>query len=428
MQAKQLRAWRWEFERLNERIAECFSRCEPRARARAYLRALLAPIERKNGWQIAEAAGDASPDGVQDFLAKARWSADALRDELRGYVVEQLGEPGAVLVLDETGFVKKGDKSAGVQRQYSGTAGRIENCQIGVFLAYAGSRGYAFIDRELYLPECWARDAARRREAHVPVPVAFATKSDLGVAMLERAFAADTACAWVTADSVYGGTWRLRQAIKAAHRGYVLAVLSSHQWGWPRRTMAEIADEVPARGWVRASCGAGAKGPRLYDWAYVRGGGTEGFDDGVLVRRHVHRHTERAYYLTRAPSGTPLQTLIAVAGTRWTIESGFEQTKGEVGLDQYEVRRYDGWYRHITLALLAHAYLAAIRASSGAGKKNRPRAVARALGAERPGDPQALGRARVPASARAQSGDRLVALATTTPADRHAVPLPRSTP
>lgn len=431
MQAKQLRAWRWEFERVNERIADCFARSEPRARARSYLRGLLAPLERKNGWQLAEAAGDASPDGVQDFLARARWDADAVRDELRDYVIEHLGEREAVLVLDETGFLKKGDKSAGVQRQYSGTAGRIERCQIGVFLAYASARGYAFIDRELYLPEVWASDETRRREAHVPEQVRFATKSDLGVAMLARAFEAGVPCAWVTADSVYGGTWRLRQAIAQAGRGYVLAVLSTVQWGWARRSVTAIADALAPEAWVRASCGAGSKGPRVYDWAYVRDEALEDITDnerfelGVLVRRSVQRPGERAYYLTRAPRGTALETLIRVAGTRWTIESGFEQTKGEVGLDQYEVRRYDGWYRHITLALLAHAYLAALRAR-GAGKKNRLRTVARALGADRARDPRIARQARVLAADHPPHDDRLVALATPSSANRQAVPLPRS--
>lgn len=438
MQAKQVRAWRWEFERVNARIAECFGRSEPRARARAYLRGLLAPIERKNGWQLAEAAGDASPDGVQDFLARAHWDADAVRDELRGYVMEHLADPDAVLVLDETGFVKKGAKSAGVQRQYSGTAGRIENCQVGVFLAYAGPRGYAFIDRELYMPRDWVSDAARRRDAHVPQTLEFATKPELGAAMLARALAGGVPCAWVTADSVYGAPWRMRDAVARAGRGYVLGVTGAQHWRWlPRSsTVAQAADELPARAWVQASCGAGAKGPRRYEWAYLPAGFEGDAEDsggrwerGLLVRRHRTRRAERAYYFTRAPVGTALETLVRVAGTRWTIESGFEQTKGEVGLDQYEVRRYDAWYRHITLALLAHAYLTALRASAiGSGKKNRPPAVANALGPHRAGDPPAAGRTRARAAHARGRRARVVAVATHPSATRHALPLGTATP
>jgi len=422
MQAKQLRAWRTEFERINERIADCFVRREPRDRARAYLQGLLAPLERKNGWQLAEAAGDPSPDGVQDFLARARWDADRVRDELRRYVVEHLGERDAVLVLDETGFVKKGEHSAGVKRQYSGTAGRIENCQVGVFLAYASRQGYAFIDRELYLPEEWAQDAQRRHAAHVPDAVEFHTKPQIGKTMLERALGAGVPFGWVTADSVYGGTWRLRQAIAEAGRGYVLAVLSTQQWGWPRQTVAGMADALPARAWMRISCGAGAKGPRLYEWAYFEAAPAGGFVKGVLVRRHRRRHGERAYYLTHAPVGTALETLVEVAGRRWTIESGFEQAKGEVGLDQYEVRRYDGWHRHITLSLLAYAYLAVVRARS-AGGKNRAGTVARVLAAHRAGGAPAARRVGARATTLTVNGPGVVPMATPPSTARETMPL-----
>src|ERR687883_1185107 len=215
--------WSGELDALAARIAPRFARAEPWRRALAYLRGLLLPLERKNGWQLAEAAGDATPDGVQDFLSRMRWDADAVRDDLRAYVVEQLGEPDAVLVLDETGFVKKGTKSAGVQRQYSGTAGRVENCQIGVFLGYAGRHGRALIDRALYLPDGWARDAGRRAEAGVPGGITFATKPKLGRVMLERALDAGVPCAWVAGDSVYGADRALRRAIEARRRGYVPA-------------------------------------------------------------------------------------------------------------------------------------------------------------------------------------------------------------
>lgn len=422
MQEKQLRAWRTEFAHLHEHIADCFGRREPRERARGYLQGLLAPLERKNGWQLAEAAGDRNPDGMQDFLARMHWDADAVRDALRNYVVAHLGAPDAVLVLDETGFIKKGEHSAGVQRQYSGTAGRIENCQVGVFLAYASEQGYALIDRELYLPESWAHDMQRRRAAHIPDTVRLRTKPQIGREMLERALAAAIPFAWVTADSVYGGTWRLRQDIAEAGRGYVLAVLSSQQWGWPRQSVADIADALPQASWVALSCGAGAKGPRWYEWAYLPAKPETGFVRGLLVRRHRRRHGERAYYFTHAPEGTPLEKLVEIAGCRWTIESAFEQAKGEVGLDQYEVRRYDAWYRHVTLAMLAHAFLAVVRAHS-AGKKHRSRTVARALAVDRARSAPAVG--GVHSGVHTEAGDHtgVVAMATPTSAVRQAMPL-----
>jgi SRSO17 transposase len=259
--------WAEELERLLGRLGPRFGRIEVRRRAAAYLGGLLGPVERKNGWQLAEAAGDATPDGMQDFLARMRWDADQVRDDLRAYVVEHLGDPGAVLVLDETGFLKKGTKSAGVQRQYSGTAGRIENCQIGVFLGYASRHGRALIDRALYLPESWAGDVARREEAGVPAEVAFATKPKLGRAMLERAFAAGVPCSWVTGDSVYGADHSLRRAVERSGRGYVLAVTSGQHLGL--KPVTDWLEDVPGRAWKRLSAGDGAKGPRLYDWAWL---------------------------------------------------------------------------------------------------------------------------------------------------------------
>jgi SRSO17 transposase len=257
MPTNDVAVWAEELDRLLERIGPRFSRVEVRRRAMAYLRGLIAPVERKNGWQLAEAAGDPTPDGMQDFLARMRWDADAVRDDLRAYVVEHLGDPGAVLVLDETGFIKKGVKSAGVQRQYSGTAGRIENCQIGVFLAYAGVKGHTLIDRALYLPESWAGDAARREEAGVPTEVAFATKPKLGRAMLERAFAAGVPCSWVTGDSVYGADHALRRKIEDEGRGYVLAVTSAQHLGL--KPVADWLEDVPGRAWKRLSAGQGAE-------------------------------------------------------------------------------------------------------------------------------------------------------------------------
>src|ERR671933_2163346 len=258
--------WAGGLDAVVEQIAPRFRRVEPRRRVRAYLQGLLAPVERKNGWQLAENAGDRTPDGVQDFLARMRWDADQVRDDLQAYVVAQLGDADAMLVLDETGFIKKGTKSVGVQRQYSGTAGRIENYQIGVFLGYASRNGHALIDRALYLPEGWIEDRPRCRQAGIPDEVAFASKPTIGRAMLERALAAEVPCAWVTGDSVYGADTSLRRAIEQAGKGYVLAVTSAQRLGF--RPVVDWAEEVAEDGWVRLSAGDGAKGPRLYDWAY----------------------------------------------------------------------------------------------------------------------------------------------------------------
>jgi SRSO17 transposase len=417
--------WAEELEELGARIAPRFGRAEPRRRALAYVRGLLAPLERKNGWQLAEAAGDASPDGVQDFLARARWDAEAVRDDLRAYVVEHLGAPDAVLVLDETGFVKKGSKSCGVQRQYSGTAGRIENCQIGVFLAYASRQGHALIDRALYLPERWAADRARRAQAGVPPEgIAFATKPKLGRALLARAFAAGVPCAFVVGDSVYGSDYGLRRFIEKHGRGYVMAVTSAQRLGL--KPVEDWLEDVPADDWQRLSAGDGAKGPRLYDWAYLpyRSDTAPGWKKGLLIRRKIAKPDELTFYLTLAPEATALAELVRVAGTRWTVEACFEAAKGEVGLDEYEVRSWTGWHRHITLAMLAHAYLAVLRqtaAAGGGGRRprshRRPAAPHRARSAASPVAP------RLATPTRSRSRSRLVALAPAASAARPSMPL-----
>ena len=361
--------WAAGLEVLHQRIGGRFRRVEARQRALTYLRGLLGRVERKNGWQLAEAAGERTPDGMQRLLATARWDADAVRDDLRAYVVEHLGDPAGVLVVDETGVLKKGTKSVGVKRQYSGTAGRVENCQIGVFLAYASPSGRAFLDRELYLPEEWAGDAARRAEAGVPDAVAFRTKPQLARAMLERALAAGVPAGWVTGDEVYGGDRRLRVWLEERDMPHVLAVKSTEPlWAMTERGPAQVpaavlAAQVPAEGWQRLSAGDGAKGPRWYDWAWVpiRPLREPAKGHWLLVRRSVTDPTDLAYYVCYGPAATPLAQLVQVAGTRWAIEDCFESGKGEAGLDEYEVRRWDGWYRHITLALLAHAFLAVTR-------------------------------------------------------------------
>ncbi len=372
--AAEVASWTAGWEEIQARIGPRFARSEQRQRVRRYVEGLLSPVERKNGWQLAEHAGEVRPYGMQRLLAGAKWDADAVRDDLRAYVVEQLGDPRAVLVIDETGFLKQGTKSVGVKRQYSGTAGRIENCQIGVFLTYAAPEGHVLLDRELYLPREWADDAERRREAGVPEEVAFATKPQLARQMLERALEAGVPAAWVTGDSIYGGDRRLRVWLEQHEQPFVLAVTSAEpllavldgRWGQPRADV--IAAHIPADQWRRLSAGEGAKGPRWYDWARVRLARLQltaeerRWEHWLLVRRSRSDPTDLAYYVVFAPAGTVLRTLARVAGQRWRIEQSFALAKGEVGLDQFEVRRWDGWYRHMTLAMFALAYLAVLRA------------------------------------------------------------------
>jgi SRSO17 transposase len=366
--AEPIDAWDARFSELTSRLAPRFGRKDLRRRAEGYLRGLMGRVERKNSWQLAEAAGDATPHGLQRLLGRARWDADAVRDDLRAYVVAHLGESDGVLIVDETGFLKKGTKSAGVARQYSGTAGRVENSQVGVFLAYRSGRGAAFLDRALYLPKAWAEDRPRRGAAGIPEGVAFATKPELARAMLRRALRAGVPARWVTADEVYGSDYKFRRLVEEAGLSYVVAVTSAQRLflgGYYGRADA-FADGLPEGDWTRLSCGPGAKGPRLYDWAFVEFAfqSDEEVTKGLLVRRSIADPSERAYYLCRFPRGTAPEELVRVAGCRWAIESAFEQAKQEVGLAHYEVRSWDGWHRHITLSLFAHAFLEALRATS----------------------------------------------------------------
>jgi SRSO17 transposase len=365
-QVDEVSNWAEQFDALVERIGPYFARSEARARARDYLVGLLSPVERKNGWQLAEQVGNQTPYGIQNLLGRAQWDADALRDELIAYVVEHLGHSQAVLVVDETGFVKKGTQSVGVQRQYSGTAGRIENCQIGVFLSYASPQGYTFLDRELYLPKSWTSDQDRCRQVGVPDEVEFATKPQLARKMLERAFNAVVPAAWVTADEVYGSDRRLRLWLEEQQQAYVMAV-STQEPIWTNfepHKVKQLVATVPEAAWLRLSCGEGSKGPREYEWARARFNCPHApeWERWLLVRRSLTNKTDMAYYVAFAPNGTTLEEMVSVAGTRWTIETSFETAKGEVGLDHYEVRSWSGWHRHITLALLAHAFLTATRA------------------------------------------------------------------
>lgn len=380
--SEDLQSWAAGLDELFARVASRFGRVEPRRQARAYLVGLLAPVERKNGWQLAEAAGDAQPHRMQRLLNNVRWDPRDVRVDLRGYVVEQLGDPAGVLIVDETGFVKKGTRSAGVQRQYSGTAGRVENCQLGVFLAYATPRGRALLDAELYLPKSWTGDRERCAQASIPDSVPFATKPALATAMLGRALEGGVPASWVTADEAYGQDHKFRLYLEKRKVGYVVAVPKNQSVGTGigygntgSRADAVTAD-APEQAWKRLSAGDGAKGPRLYDWAMAtlpphaddHLGGSGGFQRWLLVRRSLtpndHGELELAFYLCFGPAGTALDQLVRVAGTRWAIEECFQSAKNEVGLDQYQVRRYDGWHRHITLAMLAHAYLAVTAANA----------------------------------------------------------------
>jgi SRSO17 transposase len=359
---------------LSGRIAPRFKRAEVRSRVGRYLRGLLASVERKNGWQMAEELGDPNAHGVQRLLAEADWDEEAVRDDLRAYVIEQLGEVGGVLAVDETGFLKKGKKSAGVARQYSGTAGRRENSQIGVFLSYASSKGAAFIDRALYLPEEWTIDHVRCREAGIPDEVEFATKGELAQQMLARAFAAGVPADWVVGDTVYGYD-ELRLWLDEQQKNYALAVPETHLiWLQGRQqSVGFVAALLPKEAWVVLSAGEGSKGPRLYEWAWLQlpdeTEAASGRARWILVRRSLSDRSQRAYYRASGPVETTLPTLVRVTGSRWRIEEGYEQTKGEVGLDQYEVRTWRAWHRYVTLALLAYAVLVVMQQQARAQEK-----------------------------------------------------------
>jgi SRSO17 transposase len=366
--------WAAGLEEVAQRIGTRFARSEPRGRAVAYLQGLLSPVERKNGWQLAEQAGDESPYGVQHLLGRASWDADEVRDDLCAYVVEHLGDPEGVLIVDETGFLKKGEQSVGVQRQYSGTAGGVENCQVGVFLAYSTARGHTFLDRALYLPRSWTEDPERCPAAGVPDNVRFATKPVLAHQMLERALDGDVPARWVTGDSVYGSDSHFRHFLERRAIAYVLGVTSDYTLR--PYTAGSLADTLPQNAWKRRSAGNGSKGPRRYEWARHRMYWDEsGWGHWLLMRRRIGARHERAYYRVFAPAKTRLEEMVAVAGKRWAVEECFETAKGECGLDEYEVRSWTGWHRHVTLSLLAHAYLTVLRAQAvhpHPHKKRRP--------------------------------------------------------
>lgn len=409
--------WRDDFEAFHGRFADLFARSESRDRAQRYMRGLLGGVERRNGWQLAEAMGEAGPRATQRLVTEVAWSAATARDRVLDFCVEQFGDPEGVAVLDETGFLKKGTHSVGVQRQYTGTAGKKENCQIGVFLGYASRHGHALVDRGLYLPASWTADPARCRAAKVPAHVRFRTKPTLARRMLTRAVRRGLPVKWVTGDEVYGGDPKLRAWLDRQPYHFVLAVAcATPVWATPprvrrprrvagrrgrprtRATVTPAADRVdavvatwPAAAWTRLAAYQGEKGPIDYDWAARRVvdklGDDPGPDRWLLVRRSVSDPTDRAFYLSDAPADTPLATLARVAATRYTIEQCLLEAKDDVGMDQYEVRSWPGWYRYITLAMMTVAWVAAVRRQLQArveATPPAPRRTAKKKGRHRP--------------------------------------------
>jgi SRSO17 transposase len=361
--------WAQELFQLHARLATRFARPEPHRRALLYLQGILSETTRKNGWQLAEHAREGNPDGMQRLLSDAVWDTDGMRDELRAYALEQLGQESAILIIDETSFPKRGKKSAGVGLQYCGTTGQVENCQVGVFLSYVTARGHTLIDRELYLPFDWLEDRDRGLAAGIPETVRFQTKPEQAVQMIERVFQAHIPISWVVADTVYGGNLDLRTWLEGHQYPYVLAVACDEPvgimtpGGQRRRVEAREVEALVLheRDWQRLSMSEGTKGPRLFDWARVPVL-HRWEDDGchwLLIRRSLTDMQEKRYYLVFDPQGSTLQEMVQAVGARWHIEEDFANAK-DMGLDHYEVRSFLGWYRHITLVLLALAYLAGI--------------------------------------------------------------------
>ena len=351
-----------------DRIAPRFARYEPLRHAAELMAGMVSGLDRKNCWTIAEHRGDATPDGLQHLLSRAKWDAEAVRDDLRDYVVDAFGDPGAVLVLDETGDVKKGVHSVGVQRQYTGTAGRIENAQVAVYLTYAAPRGHALIDRALYLPKSWTEDQDRCDEAGIPTNRrCFATKPALAAALVARAVEAKVPAAWVAGDEVYGADPGLRAAIRGHRLGYVLAVAANRRVPTPAGPIRvdQLPAMLPKRAWQKHSAGAGSHGPRIYSWAWIALLPEDDTDVGrhhLLIRRN-DATGELAYLRCYSPRPVTLHTLVSVTGQRWRIEESFQAAKGLTGLDQHQVRRWTSWHRWTTLAMLAHAFLAVATAT-----------------------------------------------------------------
>jgi SRSO17 transposase len=399
MTAEELDAWGADFFAFCARFNEVFGRKESRRQASKYLRGLLSAVPRKNGWQLAEAIGDAVPDPTQRLLYRTLWSAEGGRDILQEYILEVFGDEDGIGIVDETGFIKQGNRSVGVKRQYSGTAGKIENCQIGTFLSYASAKGHVFLDRRLYLPAEWCDDAERRAQAKVPADVVFQTKPEQAMAMLEHAWQAGVPMRWVAGDEIYGESTALRDLVARSGRWYVLAVRTSTPV-WPARPQV-VAPEPQERGrprtkvrlaegappattvkavvatwpegrWQSLAVAEGEKGLITYDWACQRiiesRDGLPGPEVWLIARRSLNDPTDIAYYLSNAPADTPLLKLAQVASLRYTVEQCFEEAKSETGLDEYEVRYWHSWYRHITLSMMAHAWLASVRSKASEKK------------------------------------------------------------
>lgn len=390
-----LELWASSLRDVKARMRPLFAQERGAVSAGLFLDGLLGDERRKTGWMRAEAAGDPGPWRQQSVLGRGRWDADALRDIVRDYALETLADPNAVLVIDETGFLKQGKASCGVARQYAGSAGKITNCQIGVFAAYVSRHGHAFIDRALYLPKAWTDDPERMAAAHVPPETGFSTKPQLARAMIERAIAAKAPFAWVAADSVYG-VGDIEMALRRAGKGYVLGVTGKHHFGsWGKQPVAgtadEIADQLDPSAWRRLSAGEGTKGARLHDWAYVELAdldATEFYGEaagiwtrGLLIRRNL-ADGDLAFFSTWCPAGAGINTLVQVEGHRWAIEDSFETAKNELGLDHNETRSWHGWHRHVSLVMLAFVIMAVIRHHANAAtppktKSNIPAALRR---------------------------------------------------
>ena len=362
--------WKDALDGLQAQIGPALGRLETRISAGQFIKGLLSGAERKTGWMLAEEAGLERPYRMQSLLGRSSWSADALLERVRDFAIAALGDAGGVLVVDETGFLKKGRHSVGVSRQYSGTAGRIENCQVGVFLGYASRHGHTLIDRRLYLPKAWTDDRERCRKARVPDEVAFATKPAMAREMIAGALDAGLSCAWVLADSLYGSDYALRRMLEERGQPYVLAVRSNQhlrfltEEGLVQTDPACLASELAGEDWQALSAGEGAKGPRLYHWARMPLNWTtqDGFERWLLFRRSIRNSDEIAYYFVHSRQGTSLAEMAGAAGLRWTIEECFLRAKDDLGLDHCEARSWHGWHRHMTLVMAAAAFLAKIAA------------------------------------------------------------------
>jgi SRSO17 transposase len=369
--------WSEALGELHERIGRRFARSEARERAKRYLAGLLGRVERKNAWQLAEAIGERDPQGVQRLLNSAKWDADEVRDDLRSYAVEHLAdEETGVLIVDETGFLKKGEKSVGVARQYTGTAGDTVNCQVGVFLAYASEKGAAFVDRALYLPRAWADDAERRAEAGVPEGIVFRNKAELAEEMLQRAFEAGVPARWVVADSFYGRLHSFRGWLEERGRPYVVMVpkTNSVPLCGRRNKIERHAERLPEDAFSEVRPARDDGGRRPWEWACLdlAPDPEKGMRRWLLVRRSTDDPDDLGFYQAYGPEGTTIEELVGVCQDRWAVEQCFAEAKGEVGLDHYEVRRWEAWHRHVTLCLLAHAFLVVLRSAAreeDAGKR-----------------------------------------------------------